>query len=344
MIALPQIKRLAFLVLLFSLGAAQERSSITGVITDADTGEKLPYVNVFLANTTIGDATDSAGVYLLERVPTGAYELVISHIGHELKVIPIQLEQAHMIIDVALPIKPLEGAEIQVEAQTPNEWLKMLDEFIIYFIGTSSRAKKCTILNPEVLNFRRHPESNCLLASTDSTLRIYNESLGYTIHLLLEHFHWYGDSGNYVIYPQFFDSFHNERHKRQCYKKRNELFERSLRRFLAYLAILDIPRSYSVKIYTTKPQPGFRELDTYDLRLLLKKSVTEGALRRFSSFKIIRVDYELENSPSFIKLNYGYIDINDKGVYAPMDGITLSGYWATFRLADTLPLDYWVDE
>jgi hypothetical protein len=50
------------------------------------------------------------------------------------------------------------------------------------------------------------------------------------------------------------------------------------------------------------------------------------------------------NAPSILILNYGYLDINEYGNYLPMDGLSLSGYWATFRLADTLPSDYWPEE
>jgi hypothetical protein len=105
---------------LSAAGITQDFSSITGVITDAETGEKLPYVNVFIANSTIGDASDSAGVYILERVPYGSYELVISHIGHELKVVPIQLNDAQLTVDISLNVKPIMGEEIQVSAQTPD--------------------------------------------------------------------------------------------------------------------------------------------------------------------------------------------------------------------------------
>jgi hypothetical protein len=310
-----------------------------------ESGEPLPFVNVFLANTTIGDASDSAGIYLLERVPAGSYELVISRIGYELQVIPIRVADQDLVINVNLSVKPIEGAELQVEAQAPDEWLELLGEFRENFIGTSSRAKNTRILNSQVLHLGRDPETNALIAKTDSVLYIRNEELGYDINVLLEHFHWYGDTGSYVIYPQFADiNFDNARQKRRIMKRRENLFERSLRRFLAYLARFEIPRIYSVKIYTTKPQPGFKELDKNDLRLILKRSPFDSAVRRLEVSKSIRVDYEMINAPSILTLKYGYLDINEFGNFLPMDGLALSGYWANFRLADTLPSDYWPDD
>jgi hypothetical protein len=217
----------------------------------------------------------------------------------------------------------------------------MLDEFTRYFIGTSSRANKTFILNPEVLDLQRDPETKCLLAKTDSTLHVQNDVLGYDIRIVLKHFHWRGDSGNYVIYPQFSDiKFQNQKHKKRCYKERQKLYDRSLRRFLSRLAQFDIPRSYSVSIYTTKPEPSYKLLEKKDFQLLLKRAYTPGAARRFETDRSIRVDYKMDNLPSYFKLKYGHIDISDNGNYVPMDGITLAGQWGTWRLADTLPFDY----
>jgi len=331
-----------FFLFYASICGAQDKSSLTGVITDAETGEKLPYVNVFLANTTIGDASDSAGVYLLERIPGGAYEAVFSRIGYELHIMPIQLAEEALTYNVALHVKPIEGAEVLVEAPAPDVWNDMFYEFSNNFIGTSSRAKKCNILNPEVLNLTREPGSNALLAATDSVLLIRNETLGYDIRVVLTYFRWLGENGNYVIYPQFSDvAFANERIKKRCYKERQKLFRRSLRCFLSCLARFDIPRTYSLRIYTTNPRPGYKPLDKKDLRLMLKRPPVDEALRRFESTRTIRVEHEMDMSASFFKLNYGYIDINQFGNFSPMDGLTLSGYWGTLRLADTLPVDYW---
>lgn len=337
-------KILITIVLLSGLMPAktpENDASISGVITDADTGERLPYVNVFIANTTIGDASDSAGVFLLERVPKGTYQLVFSHIGHELQVMTIHLSNNDMVLNIKLAVKPIEGEQIEVAAEAPDVWRKMLDEFTRYFIGTSSRAQKTFILNPEVLDLKRHPETKCLIAETDSTLRVRNELLGYNIRVVLKHFHWRGDSGNYVIYPQFSDiEFQNSKHQKRCYKEREKVYERSLRRFLSCVALFDIPRSYTVSLYTTKPQPAYIPLEKKDFMILLSSPFTPGARRRLATDRSIRVDYKMANSPSYLNLNYGYIDISDNGIYAPMDGVTLSGQWGTWRLADTLPFNY----
>ena len=59
------------------------QETVTGTVTDADTGEPLIGVNIVVRGTTIGTTTDLDGEYSLE-VPTLEETLVFSYIGYEL--------------------------------------------------------------------------------------------------------------------------------------------------------------------------------------------------------------------------------------------------------------------
>lgn len=56
---------------------------VAGQISDAETGEPLPGVNLQLDGTTLGAATDIDGVFVILNVPPGLYDLVISFIGYQ---------------------------------------------------------------------------------------------------------------------------------------------------------------------------------------------------------------------------------------------------------------------
>ncbi len=56
--------------------------TIKGRITD-EFGEPLPLAQVVIAGTTIGDAADDEGQYVIENVPPGAYTVQVRYIGYK---------------------------------------------------------------------------------------------------------------------------------------------------------------------------------------------------------------------------------------------------------------------
>lgn len=54
---------------------------ISGTIVDAQTQQPIPGVNVILANTSLGAATDTEGTFRINNVPVGTYTAKISAIG-----------------------------------------------------------------------------------------------------------------------------------------------------------------------------------------------------------------------------------------------------------------------
>jgi TonB-linked SusC/RagA family outer membrane protein len=71
---------LAFLIL-FTAGQALAQGTVSGTVTDAETGERLIGVNVVIPSLNIGDATDAEGNYLLEDIPAGDYVLEATYVG-----------------------------------------------------------------------------------------------------------------------------------------------------------------------------------------------------------------------------------------------------------------------
>ncbi len=94
---------------------------ISGTITDAETGESLIGVNVVVAGTYIGAATDHNGFFVMLNVPPGYYSVRISMLGYadvvvnDLQVVIDQTTQ----LDLALSPETLELSEIVVTAKRP---------------------------------------------------------------------------------------------------------------------------------------------------------------------------------------------------------------------------------
>ena len=73
----------AFLLFLIPVtGAMAQTGKISGIITDATTGETLPGVNVAIVGTTQGAVTDVEGFYFIVGVRPGTYDLRASFIGY----------------------------------------------------------------------------------------------------------------------------------------------------------------------------------------------------------------------------------------------------------------------
>ncbi len=77
------IKRIHLLILfLLPITAVAQTGTLTGVVTDAKTGEPLIGATVILEGTSIGDATDENGRYTITRIPTKSYNIVYSFVGY----------------------------------------------------------------------------------------------------------------------------------------------------------------------------------------------------------------------------------------------------------------------
>lgn len=74
---------LFFLLFLYSLLICGTTGKISGVLTDADTGEPLIGVNVIVERTALGAATDVDGAYVILNVPPGLYTMTFSYIGYQ---------------------------------------------------------------------------------------------------------------------------------------------------------------------------------------------------------------------------------------------------------------------
>ncbi|HMB98994.1 MAG TPA: carboxypeptidase-like regulatory domain-containing protein, partial [Balneolaceae bacterium] len=76
-----------FFILIFSgitlSAGAQNRGTLKGTVTEKDTGESLPGVNVIIRGTTFGASTDIDGNYEIRNIRPGEYSVEISFVGFE---------------------------------------------------------------------------------------------------------------------------------------------------------------------------------------------------------------------------------------------------------------------
>lgn len=71
-----------FFIFILSNISAQTTGKLVGHISDAITGEALPFANVLLVNTNLGAASDINGDFLIISVPPGVYSLEAKMMGY----------------------------------------------------------------------------------------------------------------------------------------------------------------------------------------------------------------------------------------------------------------------
>ena len=97
---------------------AQTTSSINGFVRDDATGEPISYANVFLANTSLGAATNQDGYFVITKVPLGPYEINASMIGYGIYNEEIMLFEGMPIrLDIRLKEEVIQTEEILVTAE-----------------------------------------------------------------------------------------------------------------------------------------------------------------------------------------------------------------------------------
>lgn len=119
------VKKLLTLVVAFfamTTYAFAQTGSISGTVTDSETGEVLPGANVFIQQLQRGASSDAEGNFVIRDVPTGTYTLRVSFIGYQEYSREVQVGNTRLNLDIQL--QPSQVG---------------LDELVVVGYGTTSR-------------------------------------------------------------------------------------------------------------------------------------------------------------------------------------------------------------
>ncbi|MBV6513506.1 MAG: hypothetical protein FMNOHCHN_03041 [Ignavibacteriaceae bacterium] len=109
---------LLFLVLRL-LPAEAASGLVKGRVADAETGELLPYVNVFIQGTNKGTVTDPDGNYYL-KIPYGSYTLTYSMVGYKTETRQAEIGTEPLTIDVFFQRAEYAIPEVVVTGEDPG--------------------------------------------------------------------------------------------------------------------------------------------------------------------------------------------------------------------------------
>ncbi|MFC5195186.1 TonB-dependent receptor domain-containing protein [Bizionia hallyeonensis] len=185
------MKTILYLLFLSMASIAMGQNNITGIVTDAETGEGLPFVNIYFPQLEKGTTTDFDGNFNIENLPSGSYSLVYSFVGYGTKsmnlVIPttdtISLTLSSSAIEmeaviISTPFHKLQSDNVmKLERQTIKE-LKAsgavtLGEGISNIAGVEGVSTGLGITKPVI----RGLSSNRVLVYTQG-VRLENQQFG----------------------------------------------------------------------------------------------------------------------------------------------------------------------
>jgi len=201
---------------------------------------KMPIANcsVFINSTSKGTVTNDKGEFILQNLPEGNHELIISSIGYQTFAYDYKSADLPLDVRVSLKQKMTELSKITVEPEVKDGWKVWGKTFLNNFIGTTENAKDCSIKNTDALHFRFSQKTNRLSVIADEPLIIENKALGYSIKYQLEEFYvdFHTRISFYLGYP-FFSEMITGRKKKQneWEKKRQEAYFGSMIHFMKSL-------------------------------------------------------------------------------------------------------------
>ena len=172
------IRFLSPLILTCLATLAVAQVTISGKIVTSSGNTPVANASVYINNTFIGTTTNDAGEFILAADYSGGFDIVVSHIAFEKKVVHINAGESANKILIQLEARSSALAEVTITDKTLKNWKKWRSLFTEHFIGNMAFAKKCTIKNPEVLRFHYDKTARVLKVTSNTPLLIENNALG----------------------------------------------------------------------------------------------------------------------------------------------------------------------
>jgi hypothetical protein len=365
-------KFLLLLLLLFpSFCFAQLK--ISGKVINLNDKKPIADASVFLNNASVGNKTAADGSFLLSNVRPGQYDLIVSVVGYETYSKTVTIVNSNIIIpEIALLPKTIELNEVKVRPAI--NWEKYYEIFKRQFLGTSTNAAQCKILNPDQLDLEFDAKTRVLQASSYDFLEIENKALGYKIKYKLNQF-TYNQNKGFLYYDgiSVFEDLAGSSSKiRKWKKKRQTAYLGSPMHFLRSIITNQLlPQGFEILRLIRKPNPEYKggpfdDKNKYlqtlikqplDVNVFAKRTDQPGLFALgFNDCLYIMYNKKANNNPANVYRpldtpdvatsiatldeHEAYAFFDNNGIIHNPRSIIFEGDWTSYRFAEMLPVDY----
>src|SRR5690606_37267593 len=191
---------LAIFLLVSNLALAQ---TVSGVVTEKGTGLPLPFANIFINNSTLGDATGAEGKFVIKGIIPEEFDLVASFVGYKTVSKTIKRKGRDAVFqEFELELLEDNLSEVQLKSKRDRSWERNLKRFKEVFLAVPDDpyGGEIEILNPWVIDFQNVKNEtglNYTKSSAQLPLKIVNKALGYEIDYYLQDFRMHRNASRY---------------------------------------------------------------------------------------------------------------------------------------------------
>ncbi|WP_299460424.1 STN and carboxypeptidase regulatory-like domain-containing protein [uncultured Microscilla sp.] len=334
-------------------------------IIDAASGTTIPKAHIFKSDSILVGTSGPQGRFSIRLSPTQKVTLTFSHVSYEpvTKVINPSTQKEYAIWLIP-KIEELKGITISINRD--KRWKKLFNKFKDDFLGTSSNAAQCKILNPWVVEFLETAQGIKLKKESEDTLEIENYALGYKLMFLLSKFVLRNDDVYYKGQCWFSDlSPKNKKQQRRWQRNRRRAYKGSFNHFLAAMAhnrvtkegfevmVSKYPPYKSNGFYFSVPhkellRPGKKQGEHFFVSPYYVKVTYYGELEEYNYIKWykrsnpwVRGHLKPRAQLSWIWLGTGSVKFNSRGrILNDAERVIRYGYWAWERVGEMLPHQY----
>jgi hypothetical protein len=329
------------LFLSFSNCLAQN-SEFRGTVHDATTHKPIPFATIFLASTSFGASANEEGSFVMNNIPPGKYDIIISSIGfHKLSYsLEFPTSNKQFAFELQPDVRELKTVVIEANERFRKKYYKT---FVKWFLGTTPNAFHCHIENPDDIYFDY--TKGVLAAECATPVIVVNEALGYKVYFLLDEFKF--DERNQTLrvfgVPRFEElTPGSEGQARKWKKARDAAYHGSLAHFMSSLLHRKLEENDFVLTTLSEESPLLES--NFFADTMTSKFEYKGRLRLYYTAEADDSNYSRYRPPSqksTIHFLEPSVTIYENGYFEKYKSVELEGYlaWSTC-IAELVPLEY----
>ena len=329
------MKKMAFLLLLITIPLTAQKT-YTGRVLSAKDSTVLQGVSIYFDGTSLGTTSNAKGYFKIQNTASNISSLIFRSIGYKTKMlsnISVFEDENSPTIFLEESIDQLETVVLETDPWTREHKLRV---FRREFLGKTTAASKCKILNEDEIKLKYSPSRGELVAYANKPVIIKNKHLGYIIEYELMDFtvkYSVGSSGLQLVDYTFFEgsSYFKElknKPRKRFLNNRENAFKGSLLQFMRSLAKKQLTEN-NFKIFYDKYQ--VRPYKYFDIQ------PEEDFTKVTMLAEKISILHN-HNQSSIIYKTPFYID--QFGNFTPTRAFSISGFMGQSRMASLLPLNY----